>query len=173
MALTRILCGPQFLGQGLGQADDGSLGGGVRRAPGGAEAADRRRHVDDAAGPRLLQHRYGATAVVVNAVEVDLDGLAPIVGLDVLQVGDWAGDPGVIDQYVEAAEGSGHVLEHPPHRVVVGYITKGKSGFGYFGPARRDRLFRYVAGVNPGTAVDKAPDHLLANAVGAGRDQYP
>ena len=98
--------------EAFGEADDAPLRRGVRAcACAKAVAAGDGREVDDAAAAGGLDERHRLARAVEHAVQIDGDAAVPVLGADVLDLGGRAGDAGVVDEHVEAAE-----LVVSPHR---------------------------------------------------------
>ena len=102
MALTVMLRG-DFDGDGAREADESRLGGDVIRLPGVAGFGHDRGDVDDAAGALLEHCAEGLLDAQVRAGEVGAEHCVPVVELHAEGEGV-AGDGGVVDENVEAAE---------------------------------------------------------------------
>ena len=105
MQLTRTLVRPGLRRQALGEADHRPLRRRVRRAHAEAEAA---RPTEDRLmmlpPPAALIIGIALRGAIEHAVQVDGDAAVPVLGPDVLDLAGRAGDAGVVDQYVQAAE---------------------------------------------------------------------
>ena len=105
----------QFEGEHLGEPDDRELGGRVAAVLRLGDAARERGNVDDAAAFALLDEGLGGClAAVVDAVEVHIDFLDPLVVLhlpEVLLAGDER-QPSVVHQGVDTPEFADRPLDH-------------------------------------------------------------
>ena len=82
------------------------------------------------------------------------------------------GNPGVVDEHVEAAEISGHFLEKPLHGLAVGHIAF-RLGDGRIAHIeRRQCRIIDIAGVNLGAFANERSRDGKPDAIGAGRDQH-
>src|SRR5581483_5353240 len=124
---------PQLLRRHLGQRDDGALAGGVGGVGGAriAAAADRG-HVDDAPAAAvlfvLLDHfAGGALQAEEHALGVDPVDAVPIRLGQIHDVGI-AGDAGVVDEDVEAAEFGDGAGDHRVDRGDVAAIGGDRQG---------------------------------------------
>ncbi len=93
-----------LLGGGLGQADDAGLGGRVVGLADQADLAGDRRDVHDRTAFRLAHDAGGQPGAVPGALQVHGDDLVELL-LGHLAHGRVAGDAGVVDHDVQAAEG--------------------------------------------------------------------
>ena len=107
--------GAELLGEALGEADDAELRRRIGRAVGVAMAARRRGHVDDGAAAVGLEKRHGPARTEELAGEVDIDAAPPGRGIDLLDRARRAGDAGIVDQHVEAAERARGLVEQSVH----------------------------------------------------------
>lgn len=102
VAQNVVLCA--LLGEGLGEADQGKLGGGVVGLAEAAKQTGGGRGVDDTAVLLLSEVRPGGLGALVGALDVDLDNQVPVLVLDVLEA-DVTQDAGVVDEDIDATEG--------------------------------------------------------------------
>lgn len=93
-----------LLGQRLGEANHGQLGGRVVGLAKAAKQTGGRGSVDDPAVLLLAEVRPGGTRALVGAGDVHLDDQVPVLVLEVLE-GNVAQDAGVVDEDVDAAKG--------------------------------------------------------------------
>ena len=92
--------------EGLGEAGDGVLGGGVAAAAAQRQVARDARYVHDVT-PAVLDHaRQRRTGGVEEPVEIGLDHGVPLIELELEGVLS-DDEPGVVDQRVDSAEGFG------------------------------------------------------------------
>ena len=132
-----------------------------------------RRHVDDGAGSRLLQHRHGAPGAQELAGQVDVDAAAPVLRVDVLDRGGRAGDAGIVDQHVQAAQAGPDPVEQPVHGGLVGHVGDRGPDVGQGLAAAGQRRLVHVADVDLGPGLDQRAGDSQPDARGAGRDQRP
>lgn len=92
-----------LLGQGLGEANHGELGGRVVGLTEAAEQAGGRSGVDDTAVLLLAEMGPGGAGALIGALDVDLHDEVPVLVLDVLE-GDVAQDTGVVEEDIDAAK---------------------------------------------------------------------
>lgn len=92
-----------LLGEGLGEADHGELGGRVVGLAKVTEQTGSGGGVDDATELLLAEVGPGGAGGLVGALDVDLEDEVPVLILHVLE-GDVAEDTGVVDEDVDAAE---------------------------------------------------------------------
>ena len=92
-----------LLGEGLGEADHGELGGRVVGLAKVTEETGGGGGVDDATELLLAEVGPGGAGSLVGALDVDLEDEVPVLILHVLE-GDVAEDTGVVDEDIDAAE---------------------------------------------------------------------
>ena len=80
-ALTRMLCGTEFVGQGAGEPDDGGLGGDVEGDAGGRNHPGNGGHVDDGAATGGAHGRQHGLDGEELGAEVDGDGVSKNSGV--------------------------------------------------------------------------------------------
>ena len=98
----------RFLGQRIGKADHGSLGGGVVALPHNAPYG-RRADIDDPAVALIPHVVNDLMAPEEGPVQIRVDDLHPLVDRHLVEH-RIAGDPGIVDQNVDAPE---MVLDEP------------------------------------------------------------
>ena len=166
--------GPELLGEALGEADDAEFGRGVGGAERVAEPARRRGHIDDRAAAGGLEHRHRAPRAEELAGQADVDAAAPVGGVDLLDAAGRPGNPGIVDQRVEAAERGLHVGEQAVDVGLVRDVGLDRAGSRMASrkaveASRRRRRRRTRA---PHAASSRLGDRE-ANAGRAGRHQHP
>src|SRR6185437_5054561 len=72
-----------------------------------------RRHIDYGSAARRFQQRYGVMSAQELAGETNIERAAPIGGRDLLNAARRPGDACIVDQRIEAAEGSPGFGEQP------------------------------------------------------------
>ena len=104
----------EFAGEGLGEADEAGFGGGVVGLAGLASFADDGRDVDDAAPAGFEHGLHAGLGYEEGAGEVGGEDVVPVFALHAEGKGV-AGDAGVVDEDIDAAEvgddGAGAVLD--------------------------------------------------------------
>jgi hypothetical protein len=101
MAFTRMLRGPQLLGERLGHGVDGRLGRAVDDAVGRRDGARDRADVDDTAARREMLDRLLRRENEPEHIQVEV--LVKVLLGDVLERHELV-DPGIVDEDVDAAE---------------------------------------------------------------------
>ena len=162
---------PELLGEALGHSDDRPFGGGVRQPVRVAEAPSHRRDVHDRSLFRLLEHRHGAPRAVEVAVEIDVDRAPPLPRIDVLHFARGAGDAGVVDQHVEPAEPSLHVVEQAVDRGFVGDVGFLGDDARLLGATLFNCFPRNVADVDAGVVGGKGLGNDAPDARRSGGDE--
>ena len=163
---------PELLGEALGHADDRPFGGGIGQPVCVAEAPCHRRDVHDRSLFRLLEHRHGAPRAVEVAVEIDVDRAPPLPRIDILHFARGTGDAGVVDQHVEPAEPSLHIVEQAVDRGFVGDVGLLGDDARLFGAAFFDRFPRgNIADVDAGVVGGKGLGNGAPDARRSGGDE--
>src|SRR5207248_5902871 len=104
----------ELAGEGLAEAPDGGLARGVRRAPSAAWEIRRAAAGDDDPSSSALEHaRDHGAAAEVDAEDVHLEDLPPLVRGGLPRVARWAVDARVRHEQVDLAE-----LGHPALHVL-------------------------------------------------------
>ena len=175
-AVGAYAMGLQLVGQALGQAQDGALGGGVGghalAGPGSGRGADG----DDAAPPGRAHRRHDGPAHVERGDQVGLEQELPMRGIGSIDVGHGKGADGV-DQPVDPAEALQGLLGQ---RLAGGGIAQVHAGCGQMalgsGETFKDpgeRFFRAIHGDQPGATGGQQLDHGGAEvAPGTGHDHH-
>ena len=95
--------GSEFHGQGFYQPDDAPFGGSVGCPQRATMQAAGRGYVNDATRLLPLHHRYGLLCAKELTVQVDSNGLSPLVGGHRFDRADRAGGSRIRNQDVEPA----------------------------------------------------------------------
>src|SRR6185312_715730 len=143
-----------------------------RRAVGEAVPAGDRRHVDDAASLRLLQMRDGQPRDVEHGGEVDGDDLVPVVRRVLIDRQRHTGNPCVVDEHVEAAEGRDRLRHHARDFGAAAHVVAAGDEAGDFLGEVGERFLVDVAGEDLGAVLGKRAHEFAADAGRTGGDQY-
>ena len=101
--------------------------------------------------------------------DADVEALLPIGRVDLVDTSGRAGDAGVVDQAVEAAEVLDGVVHHGGDLVAVGHVTARCGRAGCRGREAAERLPVDVADVDAGPFAQERLGGAQADAASAGR----